>query len=129
MATSVITFQDLEHDHANLKQSASTGPVFVVEGETPSLVVLSFADYERLRSKGPTLGEALSMPFGTPDEALDYEFPELGIRFNPVDPHTESNPLAGRTVFDLFNHEAFDSLPDDFEFTKLDLELKPADLS
>jgi hypothetical protein len=60
-----------------LKQSASAGPVFVVEGEVPALVVLSFADYERLRSRGPTLGEALSMPFGTPDEVLDFEFPKL----------------------------------------------------
>jgi hypothetical protein len=85
MATSVITFQDLEHHHEDLEQSASTGPVFVVDGETPRLVVLSFAHYERLRSKGPSLGEALSMPFGTPDEVLDFEFPKLNIGFKSVD--------------------------------------------
>jgi hypothetical protein len=87
MATSVITFRDLERDHEELKQSASAGPVFVVDGGTPSLVVLSFNDYERLRSKGPTLGEAFSMPFGTPDEVLDFEFPKLpdDMGFKPVD--------------------------------------------
>jgi prevent-host-death family protein len=78
VTSSVITFDELEHEHEHLKQAAASGPVFVVESGRPDLVVLSFENYERLRSKGPTLGEALSMPFGTPDEVLNFEFPTLG---------------------------------------------------
>jgi hypothetical protein len=110
MSSTVITFDGLEHNRDELKQAAATGPVFVVDGDRPDLVVLSFDAYERLTTKAPNLAAALTMPFEMPASAQ---------------PHSGK----GKTLLELFDDPVFDNVPDDFDFPKLDIVLQPADFS
>jgi hypothetical protein len=85
-------------------ESAVADRVVILEEGVPAHVWLSYSDYAGLLAR-----EEVSFP-DTP-------------------PLISSDPTAGKTLLDLFDHPAFDNLPEDFEFPKLDLQFRPADFS
>lgn len=65
---------------SQIKRLAAEGPVVVTEHDRPTLVVLSYADYEKLTASPSRLGSWLQM-----DEDIDFEIEETGLGIEPED--------------------------------------------
>ncbi|MEM8825668.1 MAG: type II toxin-antitoxin system prevent-host-death family antitoxin [Pseudomonadota bacterium] len=74
MGDTMFTSRDFNREPGRIKRAALGGPVVVTERGHPSLVVLSFSEYRRLKGAKPDLVEALSMP-GLADVPLDTRLP------------------------------------------------------
>ncbi|MGP9722745.1 type II toxin-antitoxin system Phd/YefM family antitoxin [Corynebacterium sp. AOP40-9SA-29] len=79
MATVPAT--EFNRSPSQIKRLTADGPVIVTERERPTLVVLSYEDYERITATPSGLGTWLQMDEDTDldidDVSADYEF---GIR-------------------------------------------------
>ncbi len=104
MATSVLTMQEFAEKLGQNLESAAIEPVVILEEGIPAHVWLSYSDYAELTARRQrSLLEAT--------------------------PFRSSSPTGERTLLDLFDDPAFDKLPEDFEFPKLELQFHPADFS
>lgn len=79
---STFTSRDFNREPGRIKRAAASGPVVITERGEASLVVLAFADYEKLKGRKRSLLEALSMP-GLADIDFDPALPES----HPVAPN------------------------------------------
>lgn len=78
-----FTLSELERDAASVQRAAARGPVFIVQGEARSLVVLSVEDYERLSRRPMSIAESLADRYA-PD--VELEIPERRIEpFREID--------------------------------------------
>ena len=74
------TSREFNQDTARAKRAAKNGPVFITDRGTPSHVLMSFEEYERIkqtnqdRAKPKSLAEALAQKEGGD---FDFEFPEF----------------------------------------------------
>jgi len=76
MGISTFSSQDCIRNTGKAAQrAAADGPVFITKDGHPSLVLLSFEEYQRLTGDRKTLLDWLSMPA---DEDIDFEPPRLG---------------------------------------------------
>ena len=64
---SIVTSRTFNQSPSRVKAMAADGPVFVTDRGRPTLVLLSMADYERLRGQG-NVRDALRM-----DAEVDFE--------------------------------------------------------
>lgn len=64
---------------SHIKRLAADGPVVVTEHDRPALVVLSYADYEKLTETPSRLGSWLQM-----DHDIDFDIEPTGIGIEPV---------------------------------------------
>lgn len=71
---------EFNRNPSHVKRLASQGPVVVTEHDRPTLVVLSFADYERLTASPSGLGSWLQM-----GEDVEFEIEETGLVIEPAD--------------------------------------------
>jgi prevent-host-death family protein len=79
----IVTALALARRPAKAKQAAESGPVVITRRGAPTHVLMTFADYERLRARGMSLAEALADPA---DLDFDFDPPRLGREiFRPVD--------------------------------------------
>jgi prevent-host-death family protein len=67
----VVTSRQFNQNATALKREADIGPVIITEHGTPTHVLLSYADYGRLRQGEPTLAEAFVI-----DDDYDLPLPE-----------------------------------------------------
>jgi prevent-host-death family protein len=83
MSITTMSSREFDQDAGGAKKAAEHGPVVITDRGRPAHVLLSFADYERLLGRGPSLAEALVMPGG---EDIDFELPRLtGPMARPAD--------------------------------------------
>ena len=83
MGNTTISSRDFNQDAGGAKKAADRGPVIITDRGRPAHVLLSFADYERLLGRGPSLSDALAMPGGG---EIDFEPPRLtGPLARPAD--------------------------------------------
>jgi prevent-host-death family protein len=83
MSTTTMSSREFNQDAGGAKKAADKGPVIITDRGRPAHVLLSFEDYKKLLSKGPSLLEALAMPVG---EDIEFDPPKLtGPFMRPVD--------------------------------------------
>jgi prevent-host-death family protein len=71
---------DFNRNPSHIKRLAADGPVVVTERDRPTLVVLTYEDYERITSAPSGLGTLLQMD---EDIDFDFDFEETGIGTEP----------------------------------------------
>jgi prevent-host-death family protein len=82
-AITTMSSRQFNQDAGGAKKAAEHGPVIITDRGQPSHVLLSYAEYQRLLSRGPSILEALSMPGG---EDIEFDPPKLqGPFMKPVD--------------------------------------------
>ncbi|MGB7415360.1 MAG: type II toxin-antitoxin system Phd/YefM family antitoxin [Thermosynechococcaceae cyanobacterium] len=70
-----ISSRDFNQDVGKAKRAAADGPVLITDRGTPAHVLLTVDEYNRLTSKGKSVGESLGMP-----EIADIEFNPIPLR-------------------------------------------------
>ncbi len=74
-----VAATEFNRNPSHVKRLAASGPVVVTERDQPTLVVLSYADYERLAGVPRDMASWLEM-----DEDVDVEIEESGLGIAPV---------------------------------------------
>lgn len=74
-----VSATEFNRNPSQVKRLAAEGPVVVTEHHRPTLVVLSYADYEQLTAAPSGIGTWLQM-----DEDIDFEIEPLGLGVEPA---------------------------------------------
>lgn len=69
MAITTISSREFNQDVSKVKRAAANGPVFITDRGTPSHVLLTIEEYQKITDKKESIVELLSMP-----EAADIDF-------------------------------------------------------
>lgn len=77
--TSSVPATEFNRNPSQVKRLAADGPVVVTEHNRPSLVVLTYADYQRLAAAPSGIGTWLQM-----DDDIDIDFEETGLGTDPA---------------------------------------------
>ena len=75
-----VTAAEFNRSPSRVKNAASTEPVIITEHNKPSFVLLSYAEYKRLKATPEDLAEWLEM-----DEDIDFEIEPVGIGIEPAE--------------------------------------------
>lgn len=77
-----ITSRQFNQDTSGAKRSAANGPVFITDRGRPAHVLMTVADYERMKGSKLSIVDMLWCP-----EAADIEFdpPRVNIAPRPLD--------------------------------------------
>jgi len=83
LGITTISSREFNQDAGGAKKAAEKGPVIITDRGRPAHVLLSFEDYQKLTSAGPSLLEALAQK---EDGDFDFDPPRMGDDiFRPVD--------------------------------------------
>jgi prevent-host-death family protein len=85
MPITTLSSREFNQDRSRVKKAVKKGPVFVTDRGRPSMVLLSFDEYQKITSTGKSIVDLLRMPEGTPAFDFDFEFPRLEFHPRPVD--------------------------------------------
>jgi len=85
-----VTSRDFNREPSRVKKAALQGPVVVTERGEPSMVVMSYAEYQRLTGNGRTLYDLMASLPELPDTPeIEETFEEINRRrkdlFRPID--------------------------------------------
>lgn len=80
-----FTSREFNQNTGEAKQAAKEGPVFITDRGTPSHVLLTVEDYEKLADKTISLAEALEQK-GGPEFDFDVELPPRSRQSSLRDP-------------------------------------------
>ncbi len=69
---STMSAREFNQDVSAAKRASESGPLFITDRGTPSHVLLTIAEYERLTRRGRSLAEALA-PLDPRAGAIDFE--------------------------------------------------------
>jgi prevent-host-death family protein len=69
MGITTISSREFNQDVSKVKRAAASGPVFITDRGTPSHVLLTIEEYQKITDKKESIVELLSMP-----EAADIDF-------------------------------------------------------
>ena len=59
-----LSSREFNQDRSGAKKAAANGPVLITDRGKPSLVLLTFDEYQRLNGKSPSMAELLAIPDG-----------------------------------------------------------------
>jgi prevent-host-death family protein len=83
VSITTISSREFNQDAGGAKKAAEKGPVIITDRGRPAHVLLSFEDYQKLASEGPSLLEVLAQK---EDGDFDFDPPRMGDDiFRPVD--------------------------------------------
>jgi PHD/YefM family antitoxin component YafN of YafNO toxin-antitoxin module len=127
MASATFTHQELQQNYEAAEKAARSGPVVITRDGQPRAVLIDIDQYNGLPPKaqpensnaGASLDDLLAVP---EDEYFDWEPKSLRGHLSPRDAREP-------TLLDLFDHPAFDNLPEDFDSPKVEFHFRPADFS
>jgi len=85
MPITTLSSREFNQDRSRVKKAVKKGPVFVTDRGRPSMVLLSFDEYQKITSTGKSIVDLLRMPDDTPAFDFDFEFPRLEFHPRPVD--------------------------------------------
>ena len=75
MSTTTMSSREFNQDASGAKRAADKGPVIITDRGRPAHVLLSFEDYQKLLSKGPSLLETLAQK---EEGDFDFDPPRMG---------------------------------------------------
>jgi prevent-host-death family protein len=70
--TTTVSSREFNQDTSGVKKAAANGPVIITDRGRPAHVLLTFAEYERMKGPQKSLAELLAMPGG---EDIEFEIP------------------------------------------------------
>jgi hypothetical protein len=82
MAITSLSTQEFAQDLYKAFRATETGPVFITEDDTPTHVLISYADYLSLLAQTSGIASSLAMPDLSGDE---FEAPRVNIGLKPAD--------------------------------------------
>ena len=68
----ILSSRKFNQDTSGAKRATADGPVLITDRGKPSLVLLTFDDYQRISGKSPSMAELLAMPDG---DDIDFDPP------------------------------------------------------
>lgn len=74
MGITTISSREFNQDVSKVKRAAANGPVFITDRGTPSHVLLTIEEYQKITDKKESIVELLSMPEVVD---IDFEVPRL----------------------------------------------------
>lgn len=82
MNITTLSSREFNQDSGKAKKATKSGPVFITDRGQPTLVLLSFEDYQRLTGSQTSLGQALAQ-----HDVQDFEFepPRVTKLYRPAD--------------------------------------------
>ena len=81
--TTILNSRVFNQDIAGAKRAAQKGPVVVTDRGEPAYVLMTHAEYKRLRGNQPSIAELLAHP---ESEHIDFDPPRLGgLPARPID--------------------------------------------
>lgn len=69
MTRTTLTSREFNHDASRAKKAARLGPVIITDRGTPSHVLLTIEDYQKLTQQQPSIAEQLAC-----NDAADVDF-------------------------------------------------------
>jgi prevent-host-death family protein len=83
MGITTISSREFNQDVSKVKRAAANGPVFITDRGTPSHVLLTIEEYQKITGKKESIVELLSMPEAA---GSDFEVPRLNKElYRPAD--------------------------------------------
>jgi len=83
MGITTISSREFNQDVSKVKRAAASGPVFITDRGTPSHVLLTIEEYQKITDKNESIVELLSMPEAAD---IDFEVPRLNKElYRPAD--------------------------------------------
>lgn len=73
MSTNRITSREFNQDTGGAKRAAAHGPVFITDRGRPAHVLLSIADYRRLKGERTSIVDLIGAAPGTED--IEFDIP------------------------------------------------------
>ncbi len=82
MSITTLSSREFNQDSGKAKKATKDGPVFITDRGQPTLVLLSFEEYQRLTGTETSLGQALAQR-----DVQDFEFepPRVTNLYRPAD--------------------------------------------
>ena len=83
MGITTFSSREFNQDASKVKRAAANGPVFITDRGTPSHVLLTIEEYQKITDKKESIVELLSMP-----ESADIDFGEPHLNtelYRPAD--------------------------------------------
>ncbi|HEY2709645.1 MAG TPA: type II toxin-antitoxin system Phd/YefM family antitoxin [Caulobacteraceae bacterium] len=72
MTTTTLSARQFNQDSSKVRRAAQDGPVVITDRGRPSLVVMTYQDYQQLTGRGMSLAEALAA-----DDDVEFDPPRL----------------------------------------------------
>lgn len=83
MGITTISSREFNQDVSKVKRAAASGPVFITDRGTPSHVLLTIEEYQKITDKKESIVELLSMSAAAD---IDFEVPRLNKElYRPAD--------------------------------------------
>ena len=76
MTVTTLSSRAFNQDTGHAKKAALEGPVIITDRGRHAHVLMTYADYQRLRREDRNIIELLSMPEG---DAIDFDIPKMNI--------------------------------------------------
>jgi prevent-host-death family protein len=81
MPITMLSSPAFDQDTGGAKKAAENGPVFITDDGQPVHVLLTIADYRKLKGSEPTIADLL----GSPETAdIDFDPPRFSGPFRPI---------------------------------------------
>jgi prevent-host-death family protein len=74
MGITTVSSREFNQDVSKVKRAAASGPVFITDRGTPSHVLLTIEEYQKITDKKECIIELLAMPEA---DDIDFEPPRL----------------------------------------------------
>ncbi|WP_075255759.1 type II toxin-antitoxin system Phd/YefM family antitoxin [Herbaspirillum camelliae] len=82
MAITSLSTEEFSQDVFKAMSATENGPVLIADSGTPTHVLLSYADYQRLLAQKRSIASSLAMPG---DSDVEFEAPRVNLRVRPAD--------------------------------------------
>jgi hypothetical protein len=77
-----LSSREFNQDRSRAKKAAKKGPVFITDRGQPSLVILSFDEYQRIAGSSKSIGDLLS---DSAAARIEFDPPRMGDIVREVD--------------------------------------------
>ncbi|WP_343725617.1 type II toxin-antitoxin system Phd/YefM family antitoxin [Herbaspirillum huttiense] len=82
MTITSLSKEEFSQDAHKAMSATENGPVVIVDSGTPTHVLLSYADYQRLLAQKRSIASSLAMPG---DSYAEFEAPRINLCVKPAD--------------------------------------------
>jgi prevent-host-death family protein len=76
MTVTTVSSRAFNQDTGYAKKATSLGPVIITDRGRPAHVLMTYAEYQRLRREDRNIIELLAMPKG---DEIDFDIPKMNV--------------------------------------------------
>ena len=82
MTITKLSSRAFNQDTGSATRAANDGPVIITDRGEPAHVLMTYAEYQRLKSNGRNIIELLAMPNGAD---VDFDIPKIELTLRDID--------------------------------------------